>query len=144
MSLSVGFSRTPTPMRTASEVSLRQSSRIFGQLSKNTGQLSKTDSDARDRLCEFLRRRHPHKTAEAVEAATRRAVSAATVRKWFERASSPGFAGFVALMRAYGAELLVAVIGDAPESLLEAAIVERRARYLQQLEALETEFHLDD
>ena len=141
MSLSVYF---PTmPMRTASEVSLRQSSREFGQLSKTAGQLSK-DGDARDRLCAFLRRRHPHKTAEAVEAATHGVVSAASVRKWFERASGPGFDSFVALVPVYGAELLVAVVGDAPESLLAAAIAERRARYLRRLAALESEFGIGD
>lgn len=127
---------------------MRQSSPKFGQLSGARGQLSKPaefgplNGDARDRVCSFLRERHPLKTAEAVEAATGRAVCAATVRKWFERSSGPGFSAFLELIRAYGAEFLVFVIGDAPESLLEAAIAEKRARYQQRRAALEAEFDL--
>lgn len=151
MSLSADFSTSP-PMRAASEISLRQSSRTFGQLSKNTGQLSEkfgqfsktldTADHAHERMCDVLRQRHPTKTGEGVEADTFGAVTAVTVRKWFDRASRPGFVTFLALTRAYGAEFLVAVMGEAPDSLLEAAIVERRARYEQRLQALESKFGL--
>jgi hypothetical protein len=147
MTLTFGFSGL-TSIRSASGISMRQSSPKFGQLSQVHGQLSKPScfgplsGDARDRLCVFLRARHPHKTAEGVEAATRGAVHAAAARKWLDRSSSPGFAAFLELIRAYGAELLVFVIGDAPESLLEAAIAEKRARFQRRLSALEAEFDL--
>ncbi|OAI31106.1 hypothetical protein A1351_22030 [Methylosinus sp. R-45379] len=98
------------------------------------------DSVGRERVCEYLRRVHPQKTAEAIEARTRGAVTAARARKWFgARGSAPDFIALLHLIRAYGAEFLVFVIGDAPESLLEAAMAEQRARILEQRRALEAE-----
>lgn len=61
-------------------------------------------------------------------------------RKWLAGAAAPDFFALLHLIRAYGAEFLVFVIGDAPESLLEAAIAERRARYLERVKKLEEEF----
>jgi hypothetical protein len=138
-----------TSIRTESRKAAGESSSKTGQLSQSRGQYPKPAAigpfsapHAHERLCQFLRARHPLKTAESVEAATGGAVQAATARKWLERSSRPGFAALLELIRAYGAEFLVFVIGDAPESLLEAAIAEKRARYQQRLKALEAEFDI--
>jgi hypothetical protein len=129
------------PMHAASEVSLGKSSPKFGNLSQNFGKFSPAlDGEARERLCDFLRRTHPVKTGEGVEGRTCGAISAMRVRKWLSGAAAPDFIALLHLIRAYGAEFLVFVIGDAPESLLEAAIAEKRARYLKSVKALEEEF----
>jgi hypothetical protein len=129
------------PMRAASEVSLRKSSSKLGNLSRNFGKFSPAlDSEARERLGDFLRRVHPVKTGEGVEERTGGAITAMRARKWLTGAAAPDFIALLHLIRAYGAEFLVFVIGDAPESLLEAAISERRARYLKSVKQLEEEF----
>lgn len=97
------------------------------------------DDEAVDRMVRYLRRAHPVKPAECVAARTGGAISVARARKWLEHAAAPDFRALLHLIRAYGAEFLVFVIGDAPESLLEAAMAEQRARILEQRRALEAE-----
>ncbi|WP_428988599.1 hypothetical protein [Methylocapsa aurea] len=81
------------------------------------------------------------KTGDCVEGRTGGAVGADRVRKWLDGAAAPDFSALLHLIRAYGADFLVFVIGgDAPESLLEAAIAERRARYLESVRKLEEDF----
>jgi len=114
-----------------------QSSQKFGQLSVKFGQLSERSLD---RLLSYLSAAHPQKTADAVEATTRGVVKADAVRKWFARASRPSFEAFCALIAAYGAELVAAVLGEAPASIAAAAAMEKRARYQARVAALEAEF----
>ncbi len=76
-------------------------------------------SDPARRLAAFLRRRHPFKTAIAVEAAC--GVSEAAVKKLLTRGSMPSFANLGRLLAAYGPELLTEIMTDPPEWLLEAA-----------------------
>ncbi|TDX65172.1 hypothetical protein EDE12_103144 [Methylosinus sp. sav-2] len=129
-------------MHAASGVSVGKDSTKFGKLSGNPGNFSSLlGREALERLVAFLLRLHPHKTAEAVEAITCGAVKADRVRKWLALQCAPDFLALLHLIRAYGADFLVFVIGgDAPESLLEAAIAERRARYLESVRKLEEEF----
>lgn len=141
MRLAEGFSYATAPMHAASESTVRRDSSRHGKFSRDARRFSRAlDSDARDRVCDFLRRAHPLKTAEWVEDRTGGAVSAMRARKWLAGAAAPDFFALLHLIRAYGAEFLVFVIGDAPESLLEAAIAERRARYLESVKKLEEEF----
>ncbi len=101
------------------------------------------DGEAVDRVALYLRRAHPVKTAECVSAHTNGAISVARVRKWLEHAAAPDFRAMLHLIRAYGAEFLVDVIGDAPESLLAAAIAEKRARLAELQRALDEEFSIE-
>ncbi len=79
------------------------------------------------RVAEFLRGEHPTKTALCVEAET--GISAKTVAKWLEGASSPSGAAYHRLIKAYGPELFVFVSPDAsPAVLREAARVSRQDR----------------
>lgn len=117
-----------------------QSSQNLGQFSLKFGQLSQK---AMDRLLAYLQAEHPYKTADAVEATTCGVVKASTVRKWFSRTSHPSFEAFCALMQAYGAEFIAAVLGDAPASILAAALIEKRERYQKRKAALEAEFTPD-
>ncbi|MBY6242817.1 hypothetical protein [Methylosinus sp. Sm6] len=120
---------------------MRKDSSRGGKFSRNARRISRAlDSAARDRVSDFLRRAHPLKTGEWVEDRTGGAVSAMRVRKWLTGDAAPDFFALLHLIRAYGADFLVFVIGDAPESLLEAALVERRARYLESVKKLEEEF----
>jgi hypothetical protein len=130
------------PMHAASGDSVGKDSSKFGKSSRKTGNFSSgLDRDARERVADFLRRAHPSKTCERVEDRTGGAVAADRVRKWLDGAAAPDFFALLHLIRAYGADFLVFVIGgDAPESLLEAAIAERRARYLESVRKLEEEF----
>ncbi|BGE85062.1 hypothetical protein Ms3S1_14980 [Methylosinus sp. 3S-1] len=129
-----------SPLPTASGETVRRDSSKSGNYSSNARRFSRAlDGAARERACEFLRRAHPAKPAEAVEARTGGAISTARVRKWLAGDAAPDFYALIHLIRAYGAEFLVFVIGDAPESLLEAALAERRARYLAGVKKLEDE-----
>ncbi|GBU18057.1 hypothetical protein AOPFMNJM_4003 [Methylobacterium jeotgali] len=88
-----------------------------------------------ERIGEFLRGIHPAKTAANVEADT--GISAKTVSKWLERASSPSGTAYHRLIEAYGPELFVFVSPDAsPASLQEAARVCQQARLERQAAAL--------
>ena len=79
------------------------------------------------RVSDFLRSIHPIKTAACVEADT--GVSARTVSKWLEGASSPSGNAYHRLIEVYGPELFVFVSPEAsPASLREAARVCRQAR----------------
>lgn len=119
----------PQPsMGTPSEVSLRQSSSSRGQLSPKSGPLSPACAE---RCVAFLRQRHPHKTPEAVEAATGGAVPADTVKKWLARASAPGFRACFALIGAYGPDFIAAVMERPPDWLCDSL----RAERLRQLSA---------
>lgn len=137
------FSLSASPsMHAASGVSVGKDSTKFGKFSGNARACSRAlDRDARGRLGDFLRRAHPSKTCESVEGRTGGAIAADRVRKWLDGAAAPDFFALLHLIRAYGADFLVFVIGgDAPESLLEAAIAERRARYLESVRKLEEDF----
>lgn len=72
-----------------------------------------------ERLARFLRRRHPVKTAVAVEAES--GVSAAATEKLMQRGSMPGFTNLERLLAAYGPSLLLEIIDHPPEWLREAA-----------------------
>jgi hypothetical protein len=136
------FSLSPSPsMHAASGVSVGKDSSKFGNLSTNAGKFSGAlDRGALERLVAYLLRLFPSKTAEAVEAVTEGAVKSDRVRKWLQLQCAPDFFALLHLIRAFGADFLVCVIGDAPESLLEAAISERRARFLESVRKLEEEF----
>lgn len=95
---------------------------------RNRGQLSPACAD---RVVDFLRARHPAKTAEEIEAATGGRVSSATAKKWLSRASAPSFFACLALISAYGPAFLAAVMDDQPDWLNAAA----RAQRLAGLEA---------
>lgn len=83
------------------------------------------------RVAEFLRGEHPVKTALCVEAET--GISAKTVAKWLEGASSPSGAAYHRLIKAYGPELFVFVSPEAsPEILKEAARLSRQDRLERQ------------
>ena len=72
---------------------------------------STVDDPAR-RLADFLRRQHPRKMPEHVEALT--GVSASVIRQLTARGSVPNFANFSRLIEAYGPELLLEMFGPAP------------------------------
>jgi hypothetical protein len=76
-------------------------------------------SEPARRLATFLRRRHPFKTAIAVEATC--GVSEAAVKKLLTRGSMPSFTNLGRLLGAYGPELLAEIMIDPPEWLREAA-----------------------
>jgi DNA-binding phage protein len=71
------------------------------------------------RLAAFLRRRHPFKTAIAVEAEA--GVCEATIKKLLTRGSMPSFATLGRLLSAYGPALLAETMDDPPEWLRAAA-----------------------
>jgi hypothetical protein len=71
------------------------------------------------RLAAFLRRRHPFKTAIAVEAEC--GVAEATIKKLLTRGSMPSFATLGRLLGAYGPALLAETMDDPPEWLKRAA-----------------------
>lgn len=137
---------TAPPMHAASEIGMEKYSASLRNLSHGVGLVSGADAfaaldrTALERMIDYLRRIHPVKPAEGVSARTCGMIAVARARKWFEGASAPDFLALLHLIRAYGADFLVCVIGDAPESLLEAAIAERRARYLESVRKLEAEF----
>ncbi len=85
----------------------------------------KSSNDVAERIVDFLKYRHPVKTAEAVAAETGIAVS--TTSKWLEGLTVPGGVSFLRLVGAYGPEFLCATMGAAPDWLTAAARAERQA-----------------
>ncbi|MHB2205030.1 hypothetical protein [Methylobacterium sp. CM6257] len=125
-------SSAPSPMHTASGKSMRTS----GSVLRNIGVLEPKIFGAR--IAGFLRSIHPQKTAACVEAET--TISARTVAKWLEGASSPAGNAYHRLIEVYGPELFVFVNPDAsPDSLREAALVCRQARLERQVEEKQRE-----
>jgi hypothetical protein len=80
-----------------------------------------SDPPAR-RLVAFLRRRHPIKTAIAVEAEA--GVSEAAIKKLMARGTMPSFLTLGRLLAAYGPELLAATMDNPPEWLRSAAAIQ--------------------
>ncbi len=90
------------------------------------------------RVADFLRTLHPAKTATCVEADTN--ISAKTVAKWLEGASSPSGAAYHRLIKAYP-DLPVFVSPDtAPEVLREAARIVAQARLEAQVAKFRRQF----
>lgn len=83
-----------------------------------------------ERVAEFLRRRHPKKTADNVAAET--GIPVKTIRTWLQRGSAPDAEGYTALWIAYGPDFLGAIAaGRSPEWLTQV----RRANEARQLKA---------
>ena len=121
-------------MRSVSESSRGQSSGKFGQLSE-------TDRTVvAERIVALLRKIHPHKTAEAVEAAA--GVPRDTVQKWLDRASAPSLVPTIQLLNAYGPDMLAAIMGDKAPAWLDRAREEQRAAQIEaQIAALQSELN---
>lgn len=76
-----------------------------------------------DRIGDFLRARHPSKTAENVAAET--GCSVDQVEKWLERGSAPNAPAMCRLIAAYGPEFLCAAMHSPPDWLHMAVRAER-------------------
>lgn len=89
------------------------------------------------RVVDFLRGIHAGaKVGAEVEAATRGRVTAEQFRKWEELGARPSFVAFMALIDAYGPELLFALSGGRWE-WLSSAVRERKAATLdREIDAL--------
>src|SRR6185295_17804437 len=120
--------RSPLMLK-SSEVSLRQYSGSRGHLS------DVSSTSVGTRVVEFLRARHPVKTADNISAET--GIGAWTIAKWLERASVPGGIAILRLAAAYGPEFLLAAYPKAPAWLDAAARAQRLAALDAQLAALE-------
>lgn len=100
---------------------MRQSGPFSRQASCSFRQLSDGE-----RVCSFLRKTHPEKTAANVAADT--GISVRTIEKWLERLSAPSWAHGVRLLATYGPEFMCAVMDAPPAWLDQAARKERRTR----------------
>lgn len=69
------------------------------------------DSSLGERITAFLRREHPNKTADAVEAET--GIPRNTVAGWLRIGSPPSGEAMAALIGAYGLRLLAVMLPDA-------------------------------
>jgi hypothetical protein len=118
-------------MSAASGIAMGNSSVEQGKASAKFGKLS--DACAQ-RVVDWLRRRHPHKTAEAVAAET--GLAADRVRKWLELGVSPSLAAFLALVAAYGPDFLGAAMARPPNWLRDAAVAQERAQLAAMQAAL--------
>ena len=94
---------------------------IFGKLSAVDGRC----------VAEFLRSRHPTKTAACVEAET--GIPADTFRKW-EDGTSPSFRACFALIGVYGPELISAVMPYRVAWLDDAVMQSREQALLEEIE----------
>ena len=82
----------------------------------------------------YLRRKHPHKTAEHVAAAID--VPVETARQWLRGASTPNVVATLALVGAYGPELLAAALPSLPAWAARSLIAERRRVAMAELDRL--------
>lgn len=92
-----------------------------------------------DAVAEFLRARHPTKTAANVAADT--GCTPAQVEKWLERASSPNGVALARLIHAYGPSFLSAVLppsdwlDDARNRQQEGELLAERAAIEARIQA---------
>ena len=92
-----------------------------------------------ERVCAFLRKLHPARTADNVAADLHAwRIKAATVAKMLERETTPGTLMWCALIDAYGPNFLAAALPKQLAWLDEAAQAQERAAIRAQIEALET------
>lgn len=118
-----------TPMHAASGIRMEQSSvNALTVVGENRTVVA-------ERLGDFLRAKHPVKTAENVAADT--GIAAPTVARWLDRGSAPTLWATLRLVGAYGAEVLCALMDQPPASLETAARAERRNRLLAEISDLE-------
>lgn len=87
-----------------------------------------------ERLNDFLRAKHPVKTAEHVAADT--GIAAATIARWLDRGSAPSAWALLALVGAYDAEVMCAVMAKPPAWLVARARQSERERVEAQIAAL--------
>lgn len=85
------------------------------------------------RIVNFLRRRHPAKTAYNVARDT--GCTVAQVNKWLELASTPNGVAFTRLIFAYGPELLASIYDSAPRWLDGAVRADKQARLESRIAA---------
>jgi hypothetical protein len=84
-----------------------------------------------ERVCAFLRQRHPYSTAHKVEAET--GIRFETVVMWLLRGSAPSGWAMLLLVCAYGPEFIAAVRDDPPRWVDLAAAAEDQQRLSEQL-----------
>jgi hypothetical protein len=77
-------------------------------------------------LAAFLRKAHPQKTCEAVEASC--GVPACTVRKWLTGETTPSGSALAVIMLVYGPEAFASCVKFAPAWLSAAVRVEMAER----------------
>jgi len=90
-----------------------------------------------ERLVAFLRERHPVKTIDCIAAET--GIARTTVAKWFERGGGPSAGAFLALVGAYGPDIICAVMHSPPDWLVAAKREARREALAREIAALEQE-----
>jgi hypothetical protein len=126
--LPVKASKSSAPMSATSGISMRQ----LWMKRKTVAHMRETVAE---RVVEFLRARHPSKTAECVAAET--GLNVHTLRKLIERQSAPSLATFGRLGAVYGSPFVSAVFewdwldadkADAENDRIEKMISELRER----------------
>jgi hypothetical protein len=88
-----------------------------------------------ERVCAFLRDRHPVKTADNVAADT--GIPFNTIKTWLDRASAPNAEGYTALWMAYGPDFLAALADREPAWLQEVRRAQEAAQLKAEIAALE-------
>lgn len=90
------------------------------------------------RVCAFLRRIYPTKTAIYVEADT--GVPSGTVRKWLEQGHCPSGPAYDAMTATYGVPFLCAVHPDEPDAWFHRVLrAERQAALEERAAAIEAQ-----
>ena len=118
---------------------MRHASQTTHQESDSTRQSSRrVPARVGPRICDYLRKRYPSRTAEHVAADVRCGVKDTTIRKMLDRRSAPRADLFVLLMNAYGLEFLVEVMTNPPAWMVEAHRAEEQAELRRQLAAIES------
>ena len=83
-------------------------------------------------LSDFLRKEHPTKTAEFVNART--GIPVKTVRKWLDHENAPNGPAILTLALYYGPQVLAACFVGAPAWIDQASRVEIARKLLEQIE----------
>lgn len=88
-----------------------------------------------ERVCAFLREKHPVKTADNVAADT--GIPFNTIKTWLDRASAPNAEGYTALWMAYGPDFLAALADREPAWLKDARRAQEAAHLKAEIAALQ-------
>lgn len=113
-----------SPMPASSEVRVSQSRQSSGAV-------------APERIFDFLRCRHPQKTADNVAAET--GISRETIHAWFTRGSAPSWSHMAVLILVYGPDFLAAALPARPAWLDGAAREARRTALEAEIAARQAE-----
>jgi hypothetical protein len=87
-------------------------------------------NDFEDRMCTFLRSKHPMKTTQCVSSSC--GIPDSTVDKWLHKETKPSASHMISLIEVYGLEFLEAIFAKSPPPWLKVASLNLGINHAQE------------